>query len=158
MYYAKKVASFYSAVTNTTPESFIYLKTHMIKGIYSAFIRQKVIESIPNSFEALRTSMLQSVAIALECYWMDTGNVGSLDGLAATTIFAPAAGDEPMDISKIDCYTCGREGHIAAKCPRRASSTRQGASTFINFKCFQVECRSLHLQVRDPVILCCQNL
>ena len=99
----------------------------MIKGIYSAFIRQKVIEAVPTTYEALRTAMLQSVAIALECYRMDTGNMGSFDGLTATTIFAPAAGDEPMDISnisKIECYTCGREGHISARCPRRASSTR----------------------------------
>ena len=49
----------------------------MVKGIYSAFIRQKVIEAVPTTYEALKTSILQSVAIALECYRMDTGNVGS---------------------------------------------------------------------------------
>ena len=70
----------------------------MIKGIYSTFIRQKVIEAQPSTYESLRDAMVRTVVVALECYRNDTGNIGSLDWLAATTIFATNQEDEPMDI------------------------------------------------------------
>ena len=100
-YYARKLAAFHGAVPNATPASFLYLKDQMIKGICSSHVRQKVIEGVPTHTEQLREVMLQSVAIAMECIRMDAGNVGSMDGLRATTNFVVETADEPMDLSSI---------------------------------------------------------
>ena len=54
-YFARKLAAFHGAVPNPTPESFMYLKNQMIKGIYSPLIRQKVIEAVPTDTEQLRS-------------------------------------------------------------------------------------------------------
>ena len=77
---------------------------------------------MPGTYDALRTAMIQSVAVALECYRNNIGNIGSLDRLAATTTFMAEAGDEAMDINKIgDCFSCGKTGHKHYTCPTKQS-------------------------------------
>ena len=122
-YYSKKLEAYHGAVLNPTHESYIYFKNQTIRGIYAPIIRQKVIEANPDNYERLIESMLKSVAKALECFKMDTGLVTNLDGLAATTAANPGSWEEPMDLSsihKIICYNYGQEGHISAKCLRKA--------------------------------------
>ena len=118
--------AFHATVRNPSTESFMYFKNQTIRGIYSAYIRQKVLESTPDGYESLRASMLKHVAIGLEGFRMDTGYVTSMDGLCATTSLVPDSGEEAMEIGKIQkmtCHSCGREGHMERRCPKRSCFT-----------------------------------
>ena len=96
----------------------------MIKGIYSQYVRMRVIEADIKNEADLLQFMVGAVANALQAFTLDMGGIANLDGLATTTNFEtqPEYGidnfdkEEPMEIGKVEdnkCFFCNKKGHYA---------------------------------------------
>ena len=128
-YHAAKMVAYSQAVPNPGPNNFGYLKKSMIQGIYSPYIKKRVIESGCANEAQLLQVMIAASANALEMYQFDTGEVTNLDGLASTTSFETRYMDEEeaMDIGKVGdgkCFNCQSPGHIARDCPKPKKEKR----------------------------------
>ena len=117
------MVTFVQAVPNPGANNFAYFSTQMVKGIYSNYMKQRVIEAgVLNEAQLLQV-MVSTVANAMEAYTLNTWSVSNLDGLYSTTIFKAQGqcGDEPMEINRIGndkCFNCDSKGHHTKDCPK----------------------------------------
>ncbi len=129
-YHSAKMVAYAQAVPNPGANNFSYLRTQMLKGIYSSYVKQRVIEAgCVNEAQLLQT-MVAAAANAMEAYSLDTGVITNLDGLASTTNFEiqDQYGEEPMDINRIGddkCFNCDGKGHHARNCPKPKKERRE---------------------------------
>ena len=128
VYHASKMVAYTQAVPNPGPNNFSYLRTQMLKGIYSNYVKQRVIEAGCANEAQLLQVMVAASANAMEAYSLDTGAISNLDGLASTTNFeSHQYGDEAMDVNKIGddkCFNCSAKGHHQKDCPKPKKERR----------------------------------
>lgn len=132
-YHSHKMVLYAQAVPDAANHNFSYLRTHMLKGIYNNYVKNRVIEANLNNASQLLQVMVAASANAMEAYSLDTGMVGTMDGLACTTTF-DSYDDDAMDINNINkvgpndtCHNCDGKGHYARDCPKPKRGAQQRA-------------------------------
>ena len=85
-YISKKIALYHASDPRMGNRDCIYLRQHMLKGIYSSFLKGEVIHAAPADEQALTTALMTAVGQGQEAYKIGPGFVTSLDGLASMTI------------------------------------------------------------------------
>ena len=114
----------------------LYLRNHLLRGVHSNFVKGEVVRADPQDTATLYEACMRVVGQGRESFHLGAGNIANLDGLASTTTISryarPNDGVEDMEINKIEenrnCYKCGTQGHLAAKC-RKKSDTRNDRKT-----------------------------
>jgi hypothetical protein len=129
-YHSHKMVLYAQAVPNAANHNFSYLRTHMLKGIYSNYVKNKVIEADIENPNQLLQVMVSASANAMEAYTLDTGLIPNTDGLASTSTF-DTYDEDAMDISKVGpndkCHNCDGKGHYARDCPKPKRGAQQRA-------------------------------
>ena len=132
-YIADKLTFFRQAYSAAQREqNFEYLREEMIKGVYSFYIKKRLIENPPDTVDQLRERAVNFVAQERAKYLMQCADSTTLDGLAATcrTSYQGNSGVVDMEIGALaantDCWNCGKRGHFAKDCmfpPRDRGNT-----------------------------------
>ena len=128
-YGTTKLALYHSAEPNEEARSFAYLRSEMLRGIYSGYVKNEVIRMNPTDEAQLLEAMITALGQAREAYQLGVGVVPNLDGLASTTRMMTGYSDnsggqggvEPMEIGAISdkkCFKCNQPGHFSRECKR----------------------------------------
>ena len=128
-YGTTKLALYHSAEPNEEARSFAYLRSEMLRGIYSGYVKNEVIRMNPTDEAQLLETMITALGQAREAYQLGVGVVPNLDGLASTTRMMTGYSDnsggqggvEPMEIGAISdkkCFKCNQPGHFSRECKR----------------------------------------
>ena len=126
-YATTKLALYHAAEPDHTHRSFAYLRSNMLRGIYSGWIKGEVIRMDPQDEAQLIETMTTALGRARESYHIGAGMVPNLDGLASSYKTTMSTGGnnnqpwqgEPMEIGKFGdkkCYQCNKLGHYARDC------------------------------------------
>ena len=143
-YISMKIALYHASEPVAGNRNYVYLRGHVIKGIYSQFVKGQIILRSPANEEELRTACMSAVGQAREAYHLGAGLVSNLDGLASTSMRekylqgshnGAAGGVEDMEIGKVDredrtCYKCQKKGHLAANCRSKKAENREKSSKY----------------------------
>ena len=128
-YGTTKLALYHSAEPSEAARSFAYLRSEMLRGIYSGYVKNEVIRMNPTDEAQLLEAMITALGQAREAYQLGVGVVPNLDGLASTTRMMTGPGDgignqggvEPMEIGAINdkrCFKCNQMGHFSRDCKK----------------------------------------
>ena len=126
-YGTTKLALYHSAEPTEAARSFAYLRSEMLRGIYSGYVKNEVIRMNPTDEAQLLEAMITALGQAREAYQLGVGVVPNLDGLASTTRMLTGdsggghGGVEPMEIGAINdkrCFKCNQPGHFSKECRR----------------------------------------
>ena len=134
-YATTKLALYHSSEPNQAARSYSYLRSEMLQGIYSGYVKNEVIRMNPTGEAGLLDAMITALGQAREAYQLGVGVVPNLDGLASTTRMITGSmensghqgGVEPMEIGQINdkkCFKCNRPGHFSREC--RATTSQRG--------------------------------
>ena len=129
-YGSMKLALYHQSEPNEQARSFAYLRSQMLAGIHSGYVKSEIIRMDPCTQEELLNHMTTVVGRAREAYQLGCGIVPNLDGLASTTRLTSGwnqnqrgRGDEevPMEIDAVKvmdkrCFKCNKKGHFAKNC------------------------------------------
>ena len=129
-YLGSKWALYQGSLVAGAERNFAYLRSEVLKGLYSPFVKAEVIRADPQDEAALQEAAIRAVGQGRESYHLRTGAVTSLDGLASTTLSNhllqhrnERGGAEAMEVDKIGedrhCFKCQKRGHLAANCTQK---------------------------------------
>ena len=130
-YATTKMALYHAVEPNEGARSYAYLRSEMLRGIYSPYVKNEVIRANPVDEAGLIEAMITALGQAREAYQFGCGVVPNLDGLASTTRMMSSGlggggrsqGVEPMEIGAVGdqrterkCFKCEKPGHFAREC------------------------------------------
>ena len=125
-YLGSKWALYQGSLVAGADRNFAYLRSEVLKGLYSPFVKAEVIRADPQDEAALQEAAIRAVGQGRESYHLRTGAVTSLDGLASTTLSNhllqhrnERGGAEAKIGEDRRCFKCQKRGHLAANCTQK---------------------------------------
>ena len=136
-YATTKLSLYHSAEPNQAARSYAYLRSEMLRGIFSGYVKNEVIRMNPLDEATLLEAMVTCLGQAREAYQLGVGVVPNLDGLASTTKMMTGKWDngggnqvEPMEIGAITdkrrCFNCDQVGHLSRECRKERVTRNRG--------------------------------
>ena len=141
-YCLRKLAMYSATEPNPAMRSFQYLRSNILKGLYSSVVRSRVVDLNPTTDAELLNAVLRASGEAKEKYMLHCEDVTTLDGLASTTQFSSNANNigysgrnhnmmdtvEDMEIDRLEdkdliCHFCKKKGHRKKDCYKRKNQT-----------------------------------
>ena len=138
-YILRKLAMYNATEPDAQLRSFQYLRSNILKGLYSSVVRSRVVDLNPSNDAELINAVSRAAGEAKEKYLLRCEDVTSLDGLASTTQFSSNSNTggyssnrghylddvEDMDVDQVKedknivCHHCKKKGHRKKNCFKR---------------------------------------
>ena len=82
-YVSEKIALYHASEPVVRNRNYVYLCQHVLRGVYSSFVKSEVLRAAPENEQTLTTALMTAVGQGREAYEIGAGVVTNLDGLAS---------------------------------------------------------------------------